>query len=172
MQFNLNWWKVHWTIPLIYPFFSSWRSPDVVPQQVIVLPMLEPLWQLQPCIWWRRMSSVNTFSAALKERMTSMASSLQDVFDGGEESDPHNPSALWWKYTQIDNTAVKGQTAPCVRRHKQPIVILQWQKMRSKCVFCFLPLKLMFCHNFSDSSSSNSSPDVKRKEYGKMDLPQ
>lgn len=31
------------------------------------------------------MSSVNTYSSALKERMDSMASSLQDVFDGGEK---------------------------------------------------------------------------------------
>lgn len=61
------------------------------------------------------MSSVTTYSSALRERMNSMASSLQDIFDGGEsvKLDIARYMQLFWSLVKIhpENTAMKGKTA-------------------------------------------------------------
>lgn len=120
------------------------------------------------------MSSANVYSAALKERMTSMASSLQDVFDGGEQfltrEGSHNFLFVWCKYIQMISSVWEQKQQQWIYSN---LKYSEWHLTIKPEYFIHLTLKLMFISLtiFPESSSSNSSPDVKRKDYGKMILP-
>lgn len=119
------------------------------------------------------MSSANIYSAALRERMTSMASSLQDVFDGGEQFLTRNLSqnilSVWCKYIQMTRSVWEQKQQPWISSHMK---YSEWWLIKPE-FFIHLTLRLMFISVtiVPESSSSNSSPDVKRKGYGKMELP-
>lgn len=92
-----------------------------------------------------------------------MASSLQDVFDGGEE---------------LSHTITYTQAIFVSGEHKEQLYMTtQAAKstitVKSKGIL-FYSLEVDAHVNISpiflESTSSNSSPDVKRKDYGKMEL--